>query len=476
VPYGASRLIGLRAWFALMVAAGAVLAAQVAPAEAAVGPTITGTAQQGQTLTVDPGSWAGTTTGYVFQWEDCDQSGMNCSAIAGATSQTYTLAATDVGMTIVVVVWNGFGSSRIGPEVALPTAIVLSPGPINVSPPQIEISHTDQYSVVPGTWTGDPTGYAYQWLDCSLAANFYDPPCTAIVGATGMTYSPTSGDDGFNIAVEEWATNALGTNGPVRSRLTPGYEGPPATVAPPPAPVLPAPVPVAPAPVPVALAPAPVAPVVAPNGSLPSITGAAIVGSTLTASNGSWVSTLPLTYSYQWERCESSRCSQVPGATQASYALTAADAGDWIQALVTATNSAGSTEEASVVVGPITQRFAAASVARFKSSLSRAIVPARNAKISRILRTGVDLVSVASLAAGKLSVTWTVHDHGVVVQLASGIANVATSANATIRLALSRRARQLLRTVRTIRVRAHATLAPIGASAIETTATFILHG
>ena len=68
--------------------------------------------------------------GYGYQWMDCDATGNNCQAITGATYQTYTLQASDVGSTIIVVeeAWNnaaGFGY----PAVSAPTTVVNAPTP-----------------------------------------------------------------------------------------------------------------------------------------------------------------------------------------------------------------------------------------------------------------------------------------------------------------------------------------------------------
>ena len=62
-------------------------------------PGISGTAQQGDTLTGAPGFWNNSPTGYRYGWQDCIGRGTGCAAIAGATSSTYTLHASDVGMT-----------------------------------------------------------------------------------------------------------------------------------------------------------------------------------------------------------------------------------------------------------------------------------------------------------------------------------------------------------------------------------------
>lgn len=62
-----------------------------------------------------------------------------------------------------------------------------------------------------GSWDDDPNGYAYQWEDCTIGQDFPGfLNCVAIPGATSQTYVPRAGDVGYNIAVEEWATNAWG--------------------------------------------------------------------------------------------------------------------------------------------------------------------------------------------------------------------------------------------------------------------------
>ena len=71
------------------------------PLDTAV-PSISGTPSQGQTLTESHGAWSNSPTAYTYQWEDCSPSGQICAPISGATGQTYTLTAADVGDTICV--------------------------------------------------------------------------------------------------------------------------------------------------------------------------------------------------------------------------------------------------------------------------------------------------------------------------------------------------------------------------------------
>ncbi|MGA2321544.1 MAG: IPT/TIG domain-containing protein [Solirubrobacteraceae bacterium] len=90
-------------------------------------PTVSGIAEQGQTLTLTPGEWANSPASIGDQWEDCNPSGSGCSAIAGATGQTYALAASDVGSTIRVqeIASNAAGGSG-APTDSTQTATVVS--------------------------------------------------------------------------------------------------------------------------------------------------------------------------------------------------------------------------------------------------------------------------------------------------------------------------------------------------------------
>ena len=83
-----------------------------APANTAL-PSISGTAMVGQQLSGSNGSWSGNPTSFAYQWERCDANGANCSAIAGATSNTYSLSSADVSSTlrIAVTASNSAGST-----------------------------------------------------------------------------------------------------------------------------------------------------------------------------------------------------------------------------------------------------------------------------------------------------------------------------------------------------------------------------
>jgi len=83
--------------------------------------------------------------------------------------------------------------------------------------------------------------------------------------------------------------------------------------------------------------------------SLPSVSGTAQVGRTLTARNGEWGGTRPLNFSYQWRRCGrgGGSCADLSGATSKTYVLVAADQGRRMRVRVTAANSVSSSSAVS---------------------------------------------------------------------------------------------------------------------------------
>ena len=215
-------------------------------------PTIGGVAQQGKTLTEAHGAWTNSPTGYTYLWLRCDSAGANCSAISGATAQTYVLVAADVGHTIRVQETAGNAGGESAPASSSPTAEVLIEPPANTSPPTIggAAQQGKTLTEAHGSWTNSPTSYSYQWLRCdSTGAN-----CAAISGATSQTYVPVAADVGHAIRVQETASNAGGAGSAASS-------GPTTAVSLPPAPT---------------------------NTAPPTIAGAAQQGKTLTEAHGSW--------------------------------------------------------------------------------------------------------------------------------------------------------------------------------------------
>jgi hypothetical protein len=95
------------------------------PAPAAIAPPrIRGKARQGQTLTVDAGSWSNQPTSFRYQWLRCDRTGRRCKAIAGAQAASYKLSTGDIRHRIRVEEWAANITGAGAPQISTPTAPV----------------------------------------------------------------------------------------------------------------------------------------------------------------------------------------------------------------------------------------------------------------------------------------------------------------------------------------------------------------
>ena len=178
-------------------------------------PTISGTAQVGETLTAETSGITDTdgltNVAYSYQWLAAD------SDIAGATSSSYPLADADEGKTIRVKV--SFTDDDENPESLTSVATeAVQPKANSPATGQPTISGTAQ---VGETLTADTSGIAdADGLDTAAFSYQWIAERVEISGATGSTYIPTDSDEGQGVKVRVSFTDDAGNEESLTSGAT----------------------------------------------------------------------------------------------------------------------------------------------------------------------------------------------------------------------------------------------------------------
>lgn len=109
------------------------------------------------------------------------------------------------------------------------------------------------------------------------------------------------------------------------------------------------------------------------NTALPTVSGTALTGQTLTTTNGTWTGSPTPTFTYQWQRLcinylgQVQNIKSIPGATSSSYTLTVYDATALIRCVVTASNTGGSNSATSASTNVVKPLYIGQPVAGFSS-------------------------------------------------------------------------------------------------------------
>jgi hypothetical protein len=174
-------------------------------------PTVTGTPRVGEALTGHNGTWDNSPTTFRYRWLRCNAGGNGCVLLA-SDGQTFRVGQVDVGHTLRVRVTaiNADGATNARSEqtdVVGPNATPLT----NTSRPTItgEARVGQELTASEGTWTGNPTSFAFQWQRCDADTLL----CVDVFGATGKTYGVRLADLGFRlrVAVTAHKNDRLGT-------------------------------------------------------------------------------------------------------------------------------------------------------------------------------------------------------------------------------------------------------------------------
>jgi hypothetical protein len=310
-----------------------------APPANRTAPTISGDTRRGSPMLALPGSWSGSVTGYVYQWQRSGDRGVTWSSISGATGSTYAPVLEDEGARIRVYV------SATGPG-GTASAVSSGAGPVGMAPPintsgptvigSAQVGATLTASV--GSWDPAAETFTYSWQRAYGSGGFQ-----AIPGATSSSYVVAPNDLGDRIRMIVTATNPDGTAAVASPPTAAIAAAPPVVVAPAPSSTSP------PAP-----APKPTAPSAPSAKALPSLSGGrAGLGAKVIVKPGVFAGA-PVTRAVtRVMRC-THNCVAVGAANARTYTISAADAGAVLRVTETASSASGSTTVWSArSVGPL---------------------------------------------------------------------------------------------------------------------------
>lgn len=240
-------------------------------------PTISGTATLGRTLTALTGTWTPTPTSFGYQWL---RDGV---AIAGATASSYVSVSADLdrAITVRVTAMRAGYVSQSATSVAKTVLREFTASPVPTLSGTIAVGKT--LTANHAAWTPSPVTLTYQWYRGA----------SAISGATAKAYKLATADAGKTVSVR---VKGVKTGYATVTRASAAVTVPRVLTVP----------------------------------SKVSFSGTPTVGSTLSASPGTWGPS-PVTLSYQWLRDGAS----ISKATAKTYKLVSADAGHEISVRVT---------------------------------------------------------------------------------------------------------------------------------------------
>jgi hypothetical protein len=345
-------------------------------------PVIGGSTYVGDTLSVSTGEWSSTLpVNYTNQWQRCSSARRNvalnrpvvASRVYGPDSSpemavdgsrwTYWNAGDYAPQWIAVDLQTPYPVSKIRADITqLPDGDtvhelwVAGPNPRD----DYRLLHTfagfthdldileqagpsEQVEFIKLKTTASPSWIAWREIEALSG-------CTDISGATGTSYTLTADDTGSTIRAIVKASNNSGPTAAASDET------------------------------------APIAVLAPVNVARPTIAGKARVFEALTATPGTWGGSPPLTFTYQWQRCTGTGCTDIDFATDSTYQVDPADTGARLGVLVTASNAAGSASSVSTPTARVPYVCTVPNLKRKTLTAARRALARRHCSLGKIRR------------------------------------------------------------------------------------------
>jgi hypothetical protein len=277
---------------------------------ATTAPKITGEAKVGKTLTGSAPVWDKAVDSTTYQWLRAG------TAIAGATTLSYVVAPEDVGKAITLKATGTKAGATPGTASSAAVTGLLGDAPTATAPAVTGTPKVGEtLSVGAPVWSVTGVTTAYEWQRNGTTV------------ATGQTYVVGATDVGTALTAKATGTKTGYSPGSVTTAPVTGLLGD---------------------------APTPTSP--------PTMSSAPRIGQEVTANPGAWGTPEP-SFAYQWRRDGVA----IPGATNATYAVSLADATHQLSFTVTATRpgyAPGSAGSAGAAVPKLSSKTAVALIAK----------------------------------------------------------------------------------------------------------------
>jgi hypothetical protein len=348
-----------------------------------VRPTVSGSTQDGETLTVTAGSWTSASAiSYSYRWQRCGGAAHDV-ALGKPAVASHELPGNEASEAVDGSPWTYWNSGNYPPqwiEVDLEAPYPLSTIRAAITQLPDGMTTNDFFTAGPSpldeythlaTFSGftvdqqvlehpgPPDEAEYILVETTASPSWVGwreieamSTCADIAGAAGPSYTLAPADIGSTVRAVVTVANSTGPT--AASSLATTTIGPLAPI----------------------------------SLTIPAVSGTAKHRQRLSATSGGWRGSAPIAYAYQWQKCvlAATTCINIVGATDPTYDVRLADAGSALRVAVTASNIAGSATAASALTTRVPYQCVVPSLKRKTVQAARRKLTASHCRLGSVKR------------------------------------------------------------------------------------------